>query len=140
MLRTPIIYGRKKVKMKIVLEKDNNLTVSINEDLQGSEIAYALKNLMYQLLQRFPDSNMEFAESIMEAFASSGQKNVLYLDKKGNEDVFSCFANGSNIPPAIATLESLPYLDEQVLKEVVNLLENGKTQGEKQPHEETHHH
>lgn len=140
MLRTPIIYGRKKVKMRIALEKDNNLTVSIGEELQGVEIAYALNTLMYQLLQRFPDSNMEFAESIMAAFASGGQKNVLYLDQKGDEDVFSCFANGSNIPPAIATLESLPYLDVQVLKEVVNLLEDGKTQGEKQPHEETHNH
>ena len=126
--------------MKIVLEKDNNLTVSINEELHGEEIAYALKNLMYQLLHRFPDSNMEFAESIMAAFASSGQKNVLYLDKRGDEDVFSCFANGSNIPPAIATLEALPYLDVQVLKEVVNLLDNGKTQEEKHSHEETPNH
>ena len=83
--------------MKIVLEKDNNLTVSISEELQGEEIAYALNTLIYQLLQRFPDSNMEFAGAILTAFADSGQNNVLYLDKKGDDEAFSCFANGNKV-------------------------------------------
>lgn len=126
--------------MKIVLEKDNNLTVSISEELQGVEIAYALNTLIYQLLQRFPDSNMEFAEAIMSAFAASGQKNVLYLDKKDNEEAFSCFANGNNVPLPIATLETLPYLDVPLLEEVMNAVEQEKEQGERIAYEETHNH
>ena len=126
--------------MKIVLEKDNNLTVSINEELQGEEIAYALKNLMYQLLQRFPDSNMEFAGAILTAFADSGQNNVLYLDKIGNDEVFSCFANGNKVSLPIATLETLPYLNLKLLEDIMNFVEQEKGKGEKQPHEETHNH
>lgn len=126
--------------MKIVLEKDNNLTVSINEELQGEEIAYALNTLMYQLLQRFPDSNMEFAESIMAAFAKGGQNNVLYLDKIGNDEVFSCFANGNKVSLPIATLETLPYLNLKLLEDIMNFVEQEKGKGGKQPHEETHNH
>lgn len=126
--------------MKIVLEKDNNLTVSIGEELQGVEIAYALNTLMYQLLQRFPEDNMEFAEAIMAAFAASGQKNVLYLDKKDNEEAFSCFVNGNNVPLPISTLETLPYLDVPLLEEVMAYVENEKAKEEKPVNEETHNH
>lgn len=125
--------------MRIVLEKDTNLTVFIGEELQGVEIAYALNTLIYQLLQRFPDSNMEFAEALMAAFAASGQKNVLYLDKKDNEEAFSCFVSGNNVPLPISTLETLPYLDIQLLKESMNFVEQEKEPGE-QPHEESHNH
>ena len=126
--------------MKIVLEKDNNLTVVIDNELQGREIAHAMYTLLYQLLQRFPEDNMEFAEAIMTAYSASGQKNVLYLDKKDDEEAFSCFANGNNVPLPVATLETLPYLDVPLLEEVMNFIENEKAKEENQPHEETHNH
>lgn len=126
--------------MKIVLEKDNNLTVSIGEELQGVEVAYALNTLMYQLLQRFPDSNMGFAGAILRAFADSGQNNVLYLDQKGDDKVFSCFANGNNISLPIATLETLPYLNLKLLEDIVNFVEQEKGKGGKVTHEKTHNH
>lgn len=122
--------------MKIVLEKDNNLTVSIDNELQGKEIAHAMYTLMYQLLLRFTEDNIEFAEAIMTAYSASGQKNVLYLDKLGDEESFSCFANGNNVPLPIATLETLPYLDVPLLEEVMNAVEKEKGQS----HEETHNH
>ena len=125
--------------MKIVLEKDNNLTVSIGEELQGVEVAYALNTLMYQLLQRFPDSNMEFAGAILTAFADSGQNNVLYLDKVDDDGVFSCFANGNKVSLPIATLETLPYLNLKLLEDIMNFVEQEKGKvGES--HEETHNH
>ena len=124
--------------MKIVLEKDNNnLIVSIGEELQVKEIAHAMYTLLYQLLQRFPEDNMEFAEAIMTAYSASGQKNILYLDKLGDEESFSCFANGNNVPSPVATLETLPYLDVPLLEEVMNFVENEKR---KETHEETHNH
>ena len=126
--------------MKIVLEKDNNLTVSISEELQGVEIAYALNTLIYQLLQRFPDSNMEFAGAILTAFADRGQNNVLYLDKIDNDEVFSCFANGNKVSLPIATLETLPYLNLKLLEDIMTFVEQEKGKKGKQPHEETHNH
>lgn len=126
--------------MKIVIEKDNNLTVSIDNELQGKEIAHAMYTLLYQLLQRFPEDNMEFAEAIMTAYSASGQKNVLYLDKRGDEEAFSCFANGNNVPLPIATLETLPYLDVSLLKEVMNFVEHEKAKEENPANEETHNH
>lgn len=126
--------------MKIVLEKDNNLTVSIDNELQGKEIAHAMYTLMYQLLQRFPEDNMEFAESIMTAYSASGQKNVLYLDKKDDEEAFSCFVNGNNVPLPIATLETLPYLDVPLLEEVMNAVKQKKAKEENPANEKTHNH
>jgi len=126
--------------MKIVLEKDNNLTVVIDQELQGKEIAHAMYTLLYQLLLRFPEDNMEFAEAIMTAYSASGQKNVLYLDKRGDEEAFSCFANGNNVPLSIATLETLQYLDVPLLKEVINAVEKEKAKEENQANEETHNH
>ena len=126
--------------MKIVLEKDNNLTVSIGEELQGVEIAYALNTLIYQLLQRFPDSNMEFAGAILTAFADSGQNNVLYLDKNGDDEVFSCFANGNKVSLPIATLETLPYLNLKLLEDIMTFVEQEKGKRGKVTHEETHNH
>ena len=124
--------------MKIVIEKDNNLTVSIGNELQGKEIAHAMYTLLYQLLQRFPEDNMEFAEAIMTAYSASGQKNILYLDKRGDEYAFSCFANGNNVLLPIATLETLPYLDVPLLEEVMNAVKQEKEQEEIIAYEETH--
>lgn len=126
--------------MKIVIEKDNNLTVSIDNELQGKEIAHAMYTLLYQLLQRFPEDNMEFAEAIMTAYSASGQKNVLYLDKRGEEEAFSCFANGNKVPLPIATLETLPYLDVSLLEEAMNFIEQEKAKEENPDNEETHNH
>lgn len=125
--------------MKIVLEKDNNLTVSIDNELQGKEVAQAMYTLLYQLLQRFPEDNMEFAEAIMTAYSASGQKNVLYLDKRGDEEAFSCFANGNNVPLPIATLETLQYLDIKLMKEAVDFVEKVEPE-ERIAYEETHNH
>ena len=126
--------------MKIVLEKDNNLTVSIDNELQGKEIVHAMYTLMYQLLQRFPEDNMEFAEALMTAYSASGQKNILYLDKRGDEESFSCFANGNNVQLPIATLETLTYLDVPLLEEVMNAVEQEKAKEENPANEETHNH
>ena len=112
--------------MKIVLEKDNNLTISISEELQGVEVASALHTLMYQLLQRFPDSNMKFAGAIMTAFADSGQNNVLYLDDVDNDEVFSCFTNGNNVTLPIANLKTLPYINLKLLEDIINFVEQEK--------------
>lgn len=126
--------------MKIVLEKDNNnLIVSLGEELQGKEVAHAMYTLMYQLLQRFPEDNMEFAEAIMTAYSASGQKNVLYLDKKDDDEAFSCFANGNNVPLPIATLETLQYLDIKLMKEAVDFVEKVEPE-ERIAYEETHNH
>ena len=126
--------------MKIVLKKDNNLTVSIDNELQGKEIAHAMYTLLYQLLLRFPEDNMEFAEAIMTAYSTSGQKNILYLDKRGDEEAFSCFANGNNVQLPIATLETLPYLDVPLLEEVMNAVKQEKEPEERIDYEETHNH
>lgn len=110
--------------MKIVLEKDNNLTVSISDELTIEEIAYGLNTLTYQLLQRFPEKSSIVMESVAQAYAANGQGNVVFLDSVHDNDKFQPMVSGRRTHNVEATLEAMQYLDLTIVNTALEMVDN----------------
>ena len=110
--------------MKIVLEKDNNLTVSISDELTIEEIAYGLNTLIYQLLQRFPEKSSIAMESVAQAYAANGQGNLVFLDSVHDNDKFQPMVSGRRTHNGEATLEAMQYLDLTIVNTALEMLDN----------------
>lgn len=110
--------------MNIVLEKDNNLTVSISDELTMEEIAYGLNTLTYQLLQRFPEKSSMVMESVAQAYAANGQGNVVFLDTAHDNDKFHPMVSGRRTNNIESTLESMAYLDLNIVKTALEMVDN----------------
>lgn len=109
--------------MKIVLEKDNNLTVSISDELTMEEIAYGLNTLTYQLLQRFPDKSSIVMESVAQAYAANGQGNVVFLDAAHDNDKFQPMVSGRRTNNIESTLSAMQYLDLDIVNTALEMVE-----------------
>lgn len=109
--------------MKIVLEKDNNLTVSISDELTMEEIAYCLNTLTYQLLQRFPDKSSMVMESVAQAYAANGQGNVVFLDAAHDNDKFQPMVSGRRTNNIESTLSAMQYLDLDIVNTALEMVE-----------------
>lgn len=110
--------------MKIVLEKDNNLIVSISDELTMEEIAYCLNTLTYQLLQRFPEKSSIVMESVAQAYAANGQGNVVFLDSVHDNDKFQPMVSGRRTNNIEATLEAMAYLDLNIVNTALEMVDN----------------
>lgn len=110
--------------MKIVLEKDNNLTVSISDELTMEEIAYCLNTLTYQLLQRFPEKSSMVMESVAQAYAANGQGNLVFLDSVHDNDKFQPMVSGRRTHNIEATLEAMQYLDLSIVNTALEMVDN----------------
>ena len=110
--------------MKIVLEKDNNLTVSISDELTIEEIAYGLNTLTYQLLQRFPEKSSIVMESVAQAYAANGQGSVIFLDAAHDNDKFQPMVSGRRTHNIEATLEAMQYLDLTIVNTAIEMVDN----------------
>lgn len=110
--------------MKIVLEKDNNLTVSISDELTMEEIAYCLNTLTYQLLKRFPEKGSLVMESVAQAYAANGQGNVVFLDAAHDSDKFQPMVSGRRTNNIEATLETMAYLDLNIVSTALEMVDN----------------
>jgi len=110
--------------MKIVLEKDNNLTVSISDELTIEEIAYGLNTLTYQLLQRFPEKSSIVMESVAQAYAANGQGNLVFLDSVHDNDKFQPMVSGRRTHNVEATLEAMQYLDLTIVNTAIEMVDN----------------
>lgn len=110
--------------MKIVLEKDNNLTVSISDELTLEEIAYGLNTLTYQLLQRFPEKSSIVMESVAQAYAANGQGNLVFLDSVHDNDKFQPMVSGRRTHNVEATLEAMQYLDLTIVNTAIEMVDN----------------
>lgn len=110
--------------MKIVLEKDNNLTVSISDELTIEEIAYGLNTLTYQLLQRFPEKSSMVMGSVAQAYAANGQGNVVFLDSLHDNDKFQPMVSGRRTNNIEATLETMAYLDLTIVNTALEMVDN----------------
>lgn len=110
--------------MKIVLEKDNNLTVSISDELTMEEIAYCLNTLTYQLLQRFPDKSSIVMESVAQAYAANGQGNVVFLDTAHDNDKFQPMVSGRRTNNIESTLSAMQYLDLDIVNTALEMVDN----------------
>lgn len=110
--------------MKIVLEKDNNLTVSISDELTIEEIAYGLNTLTYQLLQRFPEKSSIVMESVAQAYAANGQGNLVFLDSVHDNDKFQPMVSGRRTHNIEATLEAMQYLDLTIVNTAIEMVDN----------------
>lgn len=109
--------------MRIVLEKDNNLTVSISDELTMEEIAYGLNTLTYQLLQRFPDKSSIVMESVAQAYAANGQGNVVFLDAAHDNDKFQPMVSGRRTNNIESTLSAMQYLDLDIVNTALEMVE-----------------
>lgn len=109
--------------MKIVLEKDNNLIVSISDELTMEEIAYGLNTLTYQLLQRFPDKSSMVMESVAQAYAANGQGNVVFLDAAHDNDKFQPMVSGRRTNNIESTLSAMQYLDLDIVNTALDMVE-----------------
>lgn len=109
--------------MRIVLEKDNNLTVSISDELTVEEIAYGLNTLTYQLLQRFPDKSSIVMESVAQAYAANGQGNVVFLDAAHDNDKFQPMVSGRRTNNIESTLAAMQYLDLDIVNTALDMVE-----------------
>lgn len=109
--------------MRIVLEKDNNLTVSISDELTMEEIAYGLNTLTYQLLQRFPDKSSIVMESVAQAYAANGQGNVVFLDAAHDNDKFQPIVSGRRTNNIESTLSAMQYLDLDIVNTALEMVE-----------------
>ena len=109
--------------MRIVLEKDNNLTVSISDELTMEEIAYGLNTLTYQLLQRFPDKSSIGMESVAQAYAANGQGNVVFLDAAHDNDKFQPMVSGRRTNNIESTLSAIQYLDLDIVNTALEMVE-----------------
>lgn len=109
--------------MRIVLEKDNNLTVSISDELTMEEIAYGLNTLTYQLLQRFPDKSSIVMESVAQAYAANGQGNVVFLDTAPDNDKFQPMVSGRRTSNIESTLSAMQYLDLDIVNTALEMVE-----------------
>lgn len=109
--------------MRIVLEKDNNLTVSISDELTMGEIAYGLNTLTYQLLQRFPDKSSIMMESVAQAYAANGQGNVVFLDAAHDNDKFQPMVSGRRTNNIESTLSAMQYLDLDIVNTALEMVE-----------------
>lgn len=110
--------------MKIVLEKDNNLIISISDELTMEEIAYCLNTLTYQLLQRFPEKSSIVMESVAQAYAANGQGNVVFLDSVHDNDKFQPMVSGRRTNNIEATLEAMAYLDLNIVNTALEMVDN----------------
>lgn len=109
--------------MRIVLEKDNNLTVSISDELTMEEIAYGLNTLTYQLLKRFPDKSSIVMESVAQAYAANGQGNVVFLDAAHDNDKFQPMVSGRRTNNIESTLSAMQYLDLDIVNTALDMVE-----------------
>lgn len=109
--------------MRIVLEKDNNLTVSISDELTMEEIACGLNTLTYQLLQRFPDKSSIVMESVAQAYAANGQGNVVFLDAAHDNDKFQPMVSGRRTNNIESTLSAMQYLDLDIVNTALEMVE-----------------
>ena len=109
--------------MRIVLEKDNNLTVSISDELTMEEIAYGLNTLTYQLLQRFPDKSSIVMEAVAQAYAANGQGNVVFLDAAHDNDKFQPMVSGRRTNNIESTLSAMQYLDLDIVNTALEMVE-----------------
>lgn len=109
--------------MRIVLEKDHNLTVSISDELTMEEIAYGLNTLTYQLLQRFPDKSSIVMESVAQAYAANGQGNVVFLDAAHDNDKFQPMVSGRRTNNIESTLSAMQYLDLDTVNTALEMVE-----------------
>lgn len=110
--------------MKIVLEKDNNLTVSISDELTMEEIAYGLNILTYQLLQKYPEKDSMVMESVAQAYAANGQGSVIFLDAAHDNDKFQPMVSGRRTHNIEATLEAMQYLDLTIVNTALERVDN----------------